>query len=128
SDISEELLENADTKEALEICTKLTEEEQREYDSFWDLESLNLDREETVKEIARTEARAEGLAKGRAEGLVKGRAEGLVKGRAEGRAEGLAEGAKQKSVDMARMMKAGNEPLEKIIRYIGLTSEEISNL
>ncbi len=60
SDISNELLENADTKEALEICTKLTEEEQREYDSFWDLESLNLDREETVKEIARTEGRAEG--------------------------------------------------------------------
>ncbi|MBQ3690243.1 MAG: hypothetical protein II937_10365, partial [Bacteroidales bacterium] len=125
SDISEELLENADTKEALEICTKLTEEEQREYDSFWDLESLNLDREETVKEIARTEARAEGLAKGRAEGLVKGRAEGLAKGRA----EGLAEGAKQKSVDMARKLKLrGLMSVEEIAEITDLTIDEIQKI
>ena len=60
SDISDELFENEDTKEALELCQDLTEEERRAYDSFWDLESLNIDRENTVKEIGRAEGRAEG--------------------------------------------------------------------
>lgn len=55
SDISDELFENEDTKEALELCQDLTEEERRAYDSFWDLESLNIDRENTVKEIGRVE-------------------------------------------------------------------------
>lgn len=55
SDISDELFENADTKEALELCQDLTEEERRAYDSFWDLESLNIDRENTIKEIGRAE-------------------------------------------------------------------------
>lgn len=55
SDISDELFENEDTKEALELCQDLTEEERRAYDSFWDLESLNIDRENTVKEIGRAE-------------------------------------------------------------------------
>ena len=55
SDISDELFENEDTKEALELCQDLTEEERRAYDSFWDLESLNIDRENTIKEIGRAE-------------------------------------------------------------------------
>ena len=68
SDISEELFENDDTKEALEICQDLTEEERRAYDSFWDLESLYIDRENTVKEMGRAEGEKIGLEKGRAEG------------------------------------------------------------
>ena len=54
--IPEELLENDETKQALELCQNLTDEERRLYDSFWDLESLHLDRENTV----RAEGRAEG--------------------------------------------------------------------
>jgi len=120
SDISRELLENNDTKEALELCTKLTEEEQREYDSFWDLESLNLDREETVKEIARTEGRAEG----RAEGLAEGRAEGRAEGLAEGRAEGLAESRNETAI---AMLKRGmsNELVAEISK---LSVEEVEKI
>ncbi|MBR2200093.1 MAG: hypothetical protein IJ894_04995 [Bacteroidales bacterium] len=53
-------MENSETKQALELCQNLTEEERRAYDSFWDLESLNIDRENTVKEMGRAEGRAEG--------------------------------------------------------------------
>jgi predicted transposase/invertase (TIGR01784 family) len=53
-------MENSETKQALELCQNLTEEERRAYDSFWDLESLNIDRENTVKEMGRVEGRAEG--------------------------------------------------------------------
>ena len=58
--IPQELMENSETKQALELCQNLTEEERRAYDSFWDLESLNIDRENTVKEMGRVEGRAEG--------------------------------------------------------------------
>ena len=53
--IPQELMENSETKQALELCQNLTEEERRAYDSFWDLESLNIDRENTVKEMGRVE-------------------------------------------------------------------------
>ena len=58
--IPQELMENSETKQALELCQNLTEEERRAYDSFWDLESLNIDRENTVKEMGRAEGRVEG--------------------------------------------------------------------
>ncbi len=48
--------------------------------------------------------------------------------REEGRAEGRAEGEQSKAISIARMMKADGEPVEKIIKYSGLTAEEISNL
>jgi len=57
-------------------------------------------------------------------GFDEGEKVGLAKGRVEGRAEG----EKQKAVEMARMMKADNEPIEKIIRYTGLTKDELENL
>ena len=46
-------------------------------------------------------------------------------GRAEGEKLGIEKGEKQKAIEMARMMKADNEPLEKIMRYSGLTKDEI---
>ena len=49
-------------------------------------------------------------------------------GRRLGRLEGRAEGEHQKAVDIARSMKADNMPLEMIIKYSGLTPDEISNL
>ena len=61
---------------------------------------------------------------GKMEGRAEGRAEGLAEGRAEGRAEGLAE----RNVEIARSMKADNLPAETIMKYTGLTSEEIANL
>ncbi len=51
-------------------------------------------------------------------------AEGMVKGKAEGKLEGKAELALQ----VARAMKAKNEPVAKIIEYTGLPAIEIEKL
>ena len=44
------------------------------------------------------------------------------------RREGLEEGEKKKAMDIARLMKADNEPIDKIIRYTNLSEEEINSL
>jgi PD-(D/E)XK nuclease family transposase len=38
------------------------------------------------------------------------------------------EGQKEKSIQIAKMMKNNNEPLEKIINYTGLSKDELENL
>ena len=53
-----------------------------------------------------------------------GRREGLEEGRAEGRAKGLAEGR----AETAKMMLEDGEPISKIMRYTGLTQEQIDTL
>ena len=45
-----------------------------------------------------------------------------------GEERGRAEGRKESEIAMARLMKNDGEPIEKIIRYTGLTEEEISEL
>ena len=69
---------------------------------------------------AREEALEQGLEQGRSEGLAQGRNEGLEQGRTEGIAEG--------KLEMAKAMKADNEPIDKIIKYTGLSKEEIEQL
>ena len=69
-------------------------------------------------------AREQGLKEGREEGIAEGRAEGI----AEGRAEGIAEGRAEVLLETARAMKTEGEPVEKIIRYTGLSAEEIEKL
>jgi hypothetical protein len=68
-----DLLENADVKEALELCRNLTEDEQRQFDSFWDMDFLRKDRDMTMENIGREKGRAEGeklgLEKGRADAV-----------------------------------------------------------
>ena len=54
------------------------------------------------------------------EGKVEGKIEGKIEGKAEGKAEGKTE--------IASFMKAENETIEKIIKYTGLTKEEIEKL
>ena len=73
---------------------------------------------------AESEARAEGMAKGRAEGMAKGRAEGMAKGRAEGRAEG----SNQANINAAQRMLADGMPKELIMKYTGLSLDQISNI
>ena len=115
--IPDELFENDETKEALELCKNLTEDEQRLYDGFWDLESLNLDRENTVKEIARTVGLAQGLAEGRAEG------------REEGEKIGIEKGEKQKAIAIARSLKSlGKMTVEEIAAATNLTTDEIAKI
>ena len=64
----------------------------------------------------------------RAEGREEGRAEGREEGRAEGRAEGREEGHKEKAFAIARTMKEDNMPINTIIKYTGLSPEEIDSL
>ncbi len=58
------------------------------------------------------------------EGLAEGRAKGLAEGRAEGRAEGM----DMQRLETARMMIKDGEPVEKIMRYTGLTREQVGEL
>ena len=110
--VDPELLESPEIVKALDICTYLTQEEILGYDRYWDAIS-------TAKTLASGKYK-DGLDAG----LKKGRAEGEKIGIEKGRAEG----EKQKAVEMARMMKADNEPLEKIMRYTNLTLDEIQNI
>ena len=73
-------------------------------------------------------AREEGHQEGRAEGWAEGRAEGLEKGLEKGRAEGRAEGRDERTVEIARKMKAKGRPLEEIAEMTDLTADEISEL
>ncbi len=49
---------------------------------------------------------------------------GMRKAKDEGRTEGKGE----RSIEIARSMKADGEPMEKIMRYTGLTATAIENL
>ena len=60
--------------------------------------------------------------------FMEGERKGLEKGRAEGRAEGFAEGEKQRSVDIARKMKAKGMSGEEISEMTGLPLSDIQNL
>ena len=50
------------------------------------------------------------------------------KGEKIGIEKGRKEGEKKKAMEMARLMKADNEPIDKIIRYTNLSEEEINSL
>ena len=54
--------------------------------------------------------------------------EGFEDGKAAGLAEGEASGRAEREIEMARAMKADNEPLEKIAKYTGLSIEDIDRL
>ena len=58
------------------------------------------------------------------EALERGRAEGVEKGIQ----KGIQQGASDRSIEIARTMIVDGEPIEKIKRYTGLTSEEIERL
>ena len=83
------------------VYARMSKEEQLRYDRR--LESL----------VNEKEAMFESEIRGEERGLKKGEIIGIEKGE------------KQRAVETARMMKADNEPLEKIIRYSGLTKDEI---
>lgn len=54
--------------------------------------------------------------------------EALKLGEKKGRKEGLKEGEKRKAKKMAKKMKKEREPIEKILKYTGLSREEIDEL
>ena len=55
-------------------------------------------------------------------------AEAVKRAKSEGIAQGEASGRAAEKIEMARTMKADNEPLEKIAKYTGLSIEDIDRL
>ena len=142
SEAPAELLENEDTRKALQIVEKsaFTEGQLYAYEQFWDAVVNERVLRQKSKREGFAEGHAKGLAKGlaegmekgmekgMAEGMEKGMAEGMEKGMAEGLAEGLAEGMEKGKLEIARSMKADKLPIETIIKYTGLTADEIEAL
>ena len=54
--------------------------------------------------------------------------EGFEDGKAAGIAQGEASGRAEREIEMAKAMKSENEPVDKIIRYTGLSAETIEKL
>jgi flagellar biosynthesis/type III secretory pathway protein FliH len=54
--------------------------------------------------------------------------EGYDEGYGNGHGNGLKEGREKEKIDMARLMKQEGEPIEKIVRYTGLTPADIESI
>ncbi|WP_298770890.1 hypothetical protein [uncultured Fibrobacter sp.] len=59
---------------------------------------------------------------------IRAQEEGRAAGLAEGRAAGLAEGRDERSIEIARALKAMGDPTEKIVAVSGLTAAEVEAL
>lgn len=102
TDADPELIENKDTNEALEILktSAFTDGELLAYEKYW----LDVSTEKSALQRERAE------------------------GREEGREEGRAEGEQQTLISLARQMKADNMPVDVIMKYSKLTSDQIEQL
>ncbi|WP_228115494.1 hypothetical protein [Segatella copri] len=69
-------------------------------------------------------AKQEGLA----EGMEKGMEKGMELGMEKGMKKGMAKGMNQKALDIARNMLADGVDINLIMKYSGLTQEQIENL
>ena len=69
-------------------------------------------------------AKQEGLA----EGMEKGMELGMEKGMKKGMEKGMEKGMNQKALDIARNMLADGVDINLIMKYSGLTQEQIENL
>ena len=78
------------------------------------------------------DAQLEGIAIGRKEGWQEGRREGRQEGRQEGRREGRREGRqegrKEGLLEAAKAMLQGHLPVEQIVRFTGLSQEDVQKL
>ena len=133
-EVPAELLENADTRKALEIVEKsaYTEGQLLAYDDFW----MSVVDERVIVE----DAKRKGYQEGREQGHKKGREEGRAEGRAEGLAEGLEQGMErgiEKGIEkgigqgiekVARAMKASGVAIADIAKFTGLTEEQVNSL
>ena len=95
------------TTEELEI-SGFTDAELWAYDKFWD--SVIVER--TLID----------------DSYQKGKEEGMEKGMEKGRAEGKEEGMNQRSLEIARNMLADGVDINLIMKYSGLTQEQIEKL
>jgi predicted transposase/invertase (TIGR01784 family) len=76
----------------------------------------------------REEGLKEGIQQGREEGIQQGREEGIQQGREEGIQQGREEGIQQEKLVIAKTMLQDGEPIEKIMKWTGLSKEELGKL
>jgi DNA repair protein RadC len=81
--------------------------------------------EEMEEEIKRIEKEN---AKRIKESLQKGEEKGLKKGRQEGIEKGMQQGAENEKLEIAKSMLKDGEPIEKIMKWTGLSLQDIENL
>ena len=112
-----ELLENEQTRKALEIIEKsaMSEAQIMAYEDFM----MSIEDEQVLREGFYKE----GMAKGIAEGMEKGMAKGIAKGIAQAE-----EKSRLEKLESARRLKAMNLTASQISEAIGLTVEEIESL
>ena len=102
----------------------LPDKERRAYERY--MESVRHMR--SLFDTSHDDGYTEGHAEGRAAGLVEGRAEGRAAGLVEGRAAGLVEGRAERSLEIARQLKAMGMSKEQIMQATGLQESDIQHL
>ena len=73
-------------------------------------------------------AKQEGLAEGMEKGMELGIEKGMKKGMEKGLEKGMKKGMNQKALDIARNMLADGVDINLIMKYSGLTQEQIEKL
>ena len=79
-------------------------------------------------DTAKQEGLAEGMEKGMELGIEKGMKKGMEKGMEKGLEKGMKKGMNQKALDIARNMLADGVDIYLIMKYSGLTQEQIEKL
>jgi hypothetical protein len=108
-------------------------------EALWKLEDISEDKKlrrmaqlkerwERDERSAREYFEEKGLLEGREQGLKEGMKAGKKEGIKEGKKEGIKEGKREEQIKIAKEMIKENENIEKIIKYTGLTKEEIEKL
>jgi predicted transposase/invertase (TIGR01784 family) len=114
TDLPEEFTENKDILQAAVICEKaaFSEAELAAYEKYWD--TIRLEKTLTSGFYK------DGIKAGEKIGIKKGEKIGIEKGKVEGRDE--------RNLEIAKELKKDNMPIELIVKYTGLSAEEINKL
>ena len=121
-----ELLENEQTRKALEIIEKsaMSDAQIMAYEDFM----MSIEDEQVIREGFYKEGMAKGMADGMAKGMADGMAKGMADGMAKGMAKGMAEGIAEANLENARKMKSMGFAIEDISEITGLTLEDIKSI
>ncbi|MBQ6062192.1 MAG: hypothetical protein IJK87_01010, partial [Prevotella sp.] len=127
--VSEDLLQNAEVKRAIEIVEEsaFSDAELYAYDKFWDIirveRTREYDREQKYKQMY-----VDDLEKATEKGWTEGMEKGMAKGLEKGIEKGIEKGMGQANHNNARKMKALGATPEFITQVTGLSAEEIDTL
>lgn len=113
--------------QAAEIA-RFTPQERQTYESslkyYRDMKNVM----DTLRAEGLEQGRQQGIEEGLLQGLQQGIQEGRQKGLQEGRQKGHQEGVKEAMAKVALEMKQAGQPVEVIIRFTGLSQEEVDAL